>query len=94
MERKDNKIIKKIDNLCNDFNVKEQPKDPCDNLRTIKRSIEFIPDLDLDIDCLRKSFIVFKLFNLRIKIFENVFCIVIKNGIYVYSKDLQEAYVF
>ncbi len=88
MEKKDNKAAKKINNLHDDLNTKEQPKDPYGNLGTVEKNIRFIFDLDLDIDCLRKSLIAFKPFNLGVKIFENVFCIVTKNGIYVYSKDL------
>ncbi len=88
MEKKDNKVAKKVNNLYNDFNIEEQSKDPYNDLRIIERSIRFILDLNFDIDRLRKPFIAFKPFNLKIKIFENALCIVTKNGIYIYSKDL------
>ncbi len=94
MEKKDNKAIKKVNNLRNDFNVEKQPKDPYDNLKTIKRNIGFIPDPDFNIDRLKKPLIAFKPSNLGIKIFKNVFCIITKNSIYIYLKDLQEVRVF
>ena len=87
-ERKDNKAVEKVGDPCGNLNVEEQPKDPRDNLRIIKRSIGPILNLDLDIDRLRKSFIVFKSSNLGVKIPENAFYIVTKNDIYIYSKDL------
>ncbi len=87
MEKKDNKVIEKVDNLCNDLNIKEQPKDLRDDLGTIKKSIKLIPDPDFDIDRLRKPFIAFKPSNLGMKIFKNVFYIVTKNDIYIYLKD-------
>src|SRR6266699_4713426 len=94
MERKDNRVMEKVDNLRDDFNVEEQLKDLCGNLRIVERSIGFILDPDFDIYRLEKFLIVFKLFNLGVKIPENAFYIIIKNGIYVYSKDLQEVCIF
>ncbi len=88
MERKDNKVAEKVDDLCSDFSVEEQSKDPRGDLGTVEGSIGFISDSDFDIDRLGKSPIAFKPFNLGVKISENVFYIVIKNGIYIYSKDL------
>ncbi len=86
--------MKKVDNLRDDLNIEKQPKDLYNDLRTTEKNIKPIPDPDFDIDRLRKPPIIFKFFNLGIKIPENVFCIVIKNGIYIYSKDLQEAHIF
>ncbi len=88
METKDNNVIEKVDDLYNDLGVEEQPKDPCGDLGAIERDIGPISDPDLDNDLLRKLFIAFKSFNLRMKIPENAFCIVIKSGIYIYLKDL------
>jgi len=86
-ERKDNKVVEKVDDLRNDLNIEEQLKDLYSDLGIIEKSIGFIPDPDFDIDRLRKPFITFKSFNLKIKISKNIFYIVIKNGIYIYSKD-------
>ncbi len=88
IEKKDNKAIEKTDDPCNDFNTEEQPKDPHGDLGTTEGNIKPIPDLDFDIDHLGKPPIIFKSFNLGIKILENALCIVTKNGIYIYSKDL------
>ncbi len=88
MEKKDNKVVEKVNNLYNDLNIEEQPKDLRNDLRIIKRNIRLISDPDLDIDRLRKPFITFKSFNLRMKISKNAFYIVTKNDIYIYLKDL------
>ena len=88
MEKKDNKVIKKVNNLYNDLNIKEQSKDLRNNFKTTERSIKPISDSDFDIDHLKKLLIVFKPFNLRMKILENAFYIVIKSSIYIYSRDL------
>ncbi len=93
-EKKNNKVIKKVDNLYNDFNIEKQPKDPRNNLRTTKKNIELIPDPNFNIDRLRKPPITFKLSNLKVKISENAFCIVTKNSIYIYLKDFQKVCIF
>ncbi len=94
MEKKDNKAIEKVDNLRNNLNIEEQLKDLRNDLKTTKRSIRSISNPNLDIDRLKKPPIIFKPSNLKVKIPKNAFYIVIKNGIYIYSKDLQKAYVF
>jgi len=88
IKKKDNKVIKKIDNLRNNLNIKEQSKDLYNNLGILEGSIGFISDLNLNIDRLKKPFIVFKPFNLKMKISKNVFYIVMKNNIYIYLKNL------
>ncbi len=88
IEKKDNKVAEKVDNLYNDLNIEKQPKDLYNDLRTTERNIELISNLDFDIDRLKKFFIVFKSFNLRVKIPENIFYIIMKNDIYIYLKDL------
>ncbi len=88
MEKKNNKVIEKADNLYNNLNIEKQSKDLYNNLKTTKENIGLILNPDFNIDRLKKSFIVFKLSNLRIKILENIFYIITKNGIYIYSKDL------
>ena len=88
MEKEDNKVVEKINDLYNDFNIKKQFKDFRNDLGIVKKNIEPILEPDFNIDPLKKSSIAFKPFNLKIKIFENVFYIVIKTGIYIYSKDL------
>ncbi len=88
METKDNNVAKKTNDLRNDLDVEKQPKDPRDDLEVVKRGIGPISDPNFDDDLLEKSSIVFKPFNLRIKIPENIFYIVIKSGIHIYSKDL------
>ncbi len=87
MEKKDNKVVEKVDDLYGDLSIEEQSKDLCDDFRIIEGNIGFILDPDLDIDRLGKSPIAFKPSNLGVKIFENVFYIVTKNSIYIYSKD-------
>jgi len=88
MEKKDNKVIEKVDDLYNDLNTKKQPKDLRSNLGIVEGNTRSILDPNFNIDHLKKFSIVLKLFNLRIKIFKNVFYIIIKNSIYIYLKDL------
>ena len=80
--------MEKVDNLCGDLGIEEQPKDLRSDFKAIKRGIRSISNPDLDNDLPGKLSIVFKPFNLRMKIPENVLYIVIKSGIYIYSKDL------
>ena len=94
MEIKDNNAMKKVDDPRSDLGTEEQPKDPRNNLKVTKKDIGSILDLNFDDDPLRKLFITFKPFNLRIKIPENVLYIVMKSGIYIYLEDFQEARVF
>jgi len=88
IEKKDNKVIKKVNNLYDNLNAEKQPKDPRNNLKTVEKNIRPISNLNLNIDRLKKPLIIFKPFNLGVKIPENALYIVIKNSIYVYSKDL------
>ncbi len=94
IKKKDNKAVEKTGDLRDDLNVEKQPKDPHNNLGIIKRNTGLIPNPDFNIDHLKKPPIAFKPSNLRVKIFENVFYIITKNGIYVYSKDPQKVRVF
>jgi|SRR6266699_3115030 len=87
-KRENNKVIKKVDDLRDNFNVKKQSKDLYNNLKTTKKNIEPILKPDFDINLLKKSSITFKSFNLKMKISKNVFYIVTKANIYIYSKDL------
>ena len=93
-EKKNNKTIEKVNDLHSNLNIEEQPKDSHNNLKTIEKNTRPIPKPDFDIDPPRKPPIVLKLFNLRMKISENILCIIIKTSIYIYLKDLQEACVF
>jgi len=83
-EKKNNKTIEKVNDLHSNLNIEEQPKDLRNDLETTKRNIEPILNPDFNIDRLKKPLIIFKPSNLKVKIFENAFCIVIKNSIYVY----------
>ncbi|SRR6266699_1233937 len=94
METKDNNVTEKVGNPRGDLGTEEQPKDPRGDLKTTERDIRSIPDLDFDDDPPRKPLIALKPFNLGIKIPENALYIVIKSGIYIYSRDPQEVCVF
>src|SRR6266699_2073387 len=94
METKDNNVAEKVDNLCDNLGIEEQPKDPRGNLEAIENDIGPIPDPNLDDDPLEKPSIAFKPSNLGMKIPENAFYIVMKSGIYIYLKDPQEVRIF
>ncbi len=94
MKAKDDNATEKVDNLRDDLDIKEQFKDLRNDFRIIEENIESILDSDFSIDLLKKPLITFKHFNLGMKILENAFCIIMKAGIYIYSKDLQEVRVF
>ncbi len=94
IERKDNKVIEKVGDLRDDLNIEEQLKDLRGNLGITKGNIRLIPNPDFNIDRLEKLLITSKPFNLEMKILKNAFYIVMKNSIYIYSKDLQKARIF
>jgi hypothetical protein len=88
MEKEDNKVAEKVGNLCDDLGAEEQPKNLYSNLGAVEKSIRPILDLNLDDNPLEKPSIISKPSNLGVKIPENALYIVIKSGIYIYSRDL------
>ncbi len=94
MKTKNNNVAKKTNDLRDNLGVEEQLKDLCDDLGAVEGGIRPIPDPDFDDNLLGKLSIVFKPSNLRMKILENAFYIVIKSSIYIYLGDPQEVRVF